>query len=197
VRDPLAGKRQAINEGEIDVLEWRDEGKGCPVEQGQVFELRACVIEITSVRRLKRGRSDWVWRATFRRTVRAHSDRPHLLKPRGGYVSDARSAMQSGEERPRWEVISGDLVPSGPPPEPEAVPPHEVRELPTSVAARARFEELKREEVQAERELPLPARLARLRQLAREKHVDISAEERVIERRIVAIERKLHGRRAA
>lgn len=201
MKDPLAGKRAAINAGEITTLTWPDEGKGPPVKRGEFFLLRACGIEITSVRRVGAGlRAEW--RATFRRIPKPQ--KPHLLAPAGrggdtghGYVRRARGAMPSGEERPDWHVVEGDEVPSGPPPEPEAVPPEEVRELPTSVAAQARFEEIKREELRQERALPLAVRLERLRRLARERHIDISAEERVIERRIAAIEKKVYRQRDA
>lgn len=143
--DPLAGIREKINRGDLDTLLWPDEGKGCPVEVGDVFQLRSCSIEITGTRRVQRGRSEWLWRATFRRVYR--SGRIYLLAARGagdeghGYVSEDKAALSSGEERPDWDPVEGDRVPVGPPPEPEAIPPHEVRDLPTSVAARARFAE--------------------------------------------------------
>lgn len=79
--------------------------------------------------------------------------------------------------------------------EPEKVPDHVVEQLPSTVAAKARYEEQRREErkrrLEEQRDLPIELRLARMRKLAKESHVDISAEERVIQRRIEAIERKL------
>jgi hypothetical protein len=183
--DPLAGKREAINAREIHVLIWPDDGTGCPVAQGQLFQLRSCAIEITQIRRVKRVGGFWLWQAHFRRLYRA--SRPYLLAERGpgdeghGYVRDEKGAMSAGDsDRPEWEPVEGESVPSGPPPEPEAVPPHEVEELPTTVAAQARYRKQRSEDIERNLDRSLTAQIREARVVARRHGVDVSEETALI-----------------
>lgn len=161
-KDPLAGQREAINEGAESLL-WpsRDaDGKplACPVKRGESFELRTCRITITQVHRLGRAH-DWQWRAGFIRTKRLSADRVHLLAKRGGYTDDPRMALSAAEQEGDWREVAENL---GPPPEPEAVPPEIVAELPTSVVARERFEREREERRREFETLPLAERVRRL-----------------------------------
>lgn len=83
------------------------------------------------------------------------------------------------------------------PPEPEKVPAREVQVLPATIAARVVYEREQQERRAAFREQPVEIRLAHLRREAAKRHIDISNEERVIERRITALERKVLDREAA
>lgn len=58
--DPLAGQREGINRGELRMLLFRGD-RPCPVEQGQTFRLRSCMIEIGHIdRRLVKRKWAWV-----------------------------------------------------------------------------------------------------------------------------------------
>lgn len=120
----------------------------------------------------------------------------YLLDRKGGYTSDAGQAMRAQDD-PEAPTIDGadshELANRNlsAPPEPEAVPPHEIEHYTGSVLSRRRYDD---EMSQLRLELaskPIELRLAYVRQLARENHVDITGEERIIERRIAALERKL------
>jgi hypothetical protein len=141
--DPLAGQRRAINDRETERLLWPDEGKGCPVEVGEVFKLATCHIEITRCQRVQRGR-EWLWRSEFRRIY--GDGGVFLLSRAGGYTEDPKLAMRAQDD-PEAGTVTGDPLENPrnteSPPEPEAIPPHEVATLPTSVAARVRFERLR------------------------------------------------------
>ncbi len=182
--DPLAGYREAINAGECDVLTWRDTGEGSPVKVGDTFKLRACSIEIRSLRRNGRGQV-WHWVATFERFVRA--EKLYLLTPGAGdghgYTTSPERAHRSGEEAEAnpspAEMAAGlaaDVRDVRHPPEPEAVPPHEVRNLPTSIAARARYESERHDAIEKRLDRSLTGQLKELRIRARATGVDISNE---------------------
>lgn len=146
--DPLAGKREQINRGELNSLQWRDEGNGCPVSVGQVYELRACWIAINHVAHRKVGQG-FVWRATFERRWK---DMGRLwLLDRKSYTEDPDQAMRAQDDpdastldRVDPDDRSDEHRNNGEPPEPEAIPPAEVAELPSSVAAQARHAEIHR-----------------------------------------------------
>lgn len=204
-KDPLAGRREGINAGYVDSLLWPDRGQGAPVEQGKFFKLRTCHIEITRVHRVQQnaegGGKRWLWRAEFRRIFPEGG--VFLLGKSGKYVRDAKEALTSQDDH-----VGATLDPIDPddrsdahravgePPEPEAVPPHEVGTYTGDALARRRYEHEMAQERHADAEQPLEVRLARLRQLADAKHVDISGEVRVIEKRVEKIEQRL-GRAAA
>lgn len=192
--DPLAGVREQINEGELDVLVWPDDGTGCPVEVGQVYPLRSCAIEITGTRRFQRGRGSWFWRATFERIY--PSRRVYLLAARGagdeghGYTTE-KGALESGDERPEWEPLEGDTVPVGSPPEPEAVPPHEVKDLPTSIASRRRYEEQHQADLERDLSRSLTSRVREVVIRAQRSGVDVSDEVAQIEEAAERARRKV------
>lgn len=193
--DPLAGQRDAINRGDRKHLAWRDEGKGWPVEEGQVFELRDCAIEITRRRRVKQKDGFW-FIAEFARYGK-RGDKVRLLAKGGGdghgYTDNDRQALKSGEKAPNGEQDEGDVMLTllGPTPEPEAIPRDEVKHLSGSQQAQARYQG----EVQRERSefaaLPPGEQLERLRELAAVQHVDISSDVRVIEQRLEKIRGKV------
>ncbi len=165
--DPLAGQREAINNGAESLL-WPsvdpETGRAlaCPVKRGDVFELRTCRITITQVHRLGRAQG-WQWRAGFLRTKRVAADRVHLLAKRGGYTDDPRLALSATEQEGDWREVPENL---GPPPEPEAVPPEIVAELPTSVMAVANYERVQAERRAEFEALPLSEKVRRLEQRA-------------------------------
>ena len=200
--DPLAGKRKAINEGELTTLSWPIKTKGdpCPVELGELFGLRSCTIEITRIERTRHG-AKRTWIALFTRYPH-HADRPLLIPAAGdGYTTDPRRALGLKEavfhDAPTTidTIEEGDRSPehknAGEPPEPEAIPHEVVKDSRGSRDAHQRFLlEVGAERV-AEQEHPLEIRLTRLRASSRARHVDISNDLRVIEDRIAKAERKL------
>jgi hypothetical protein len=200
--DPLAGKRQAINDFEMHSLVWprKDDHEPCPVQVDEVFELRTCSIEITKIERTHHnGERRWV--ALFTRYSKA-SDRPHLISASGdGYTADPDQALGLGEDifhdpPPTVDTIeeedrSDEHRNAGEPPEPEAIPHHVVRGTRSSNDAYQRFLlEVGAERVSAQ-EQPLELRLARVRAESRLRHVDISNDIRVVEERLEKAERKL------
>jgi hypothetical protein len=201
-RDPLAGMRQAINDGSRTTLTWPMKSKAdpCPVEVDQIFDLKDCTIEITRIERTHhRGKRMWV--ALFSRYPK-RADRRLLLAANGdGFVSDPKRALGLGEDLFDGAPETLDVIEeedrtlehrnAGEPLEPEAIPYQEVMQTSTTSEAHQRFMlELGAERV-AEQEQPLEVRLARLRARSRGQHVDISNDLRVIEQRIEKAERKV------
>jgi hypothetical protein len=201
VADPLKGRRQAINNGSCSPLFWPDHGQGCPVDVGELYSLRSCGIEIT---RKERTRKDgkWVWRADFIRYRRC-SDKPYLLS-KSGITTDHRFAVRAQDDLERAGTIdaidqddrSDAHRNAGEPPEPEGIAPEDVADLPTSLEARQRYELQRAEVRRAEAQAPLSERIQRIHIQARQRHIDISPEIRVIERRVGAMERKVRGEAA-
>lgn len=178
MNDPLEGLRQSINEGETDRLLWPDTGQDAPVEVGQIFQLRSCSIEITRVHRVQpRGRG-WQWRAEFKRYV-PHSEL-YLLGSRG-YTDDPKSALRAQDSAdPPTITDLGDRPEShrslGQAPEPEGVAPDEVANLPSTVAARRRFNQIHSEDTEKRLDRSLANTLRELRIRSRHRGVDVSEE---------------------
>lgn len=213
--DPLAGRREQINAGEAYSLLWLDKGKGCPVEVGDVLELRACRIRITKKHRIQKKQAweyegerlpaGWYWRAEFETYWKVTST-PFLAR-RGGITNDRKQAMptqddpdaatlrniRDGERDP---VAATQHAALGEPPE-LAVPEHEIPNLQGSREARQRYELEMAERRVEEASAPLEQRLARLREVAGDCHVDIGSDLFVIEQRIEKAERKVLERAAA
>ncbi len=187
--DPLAGKRAAINAGELDALLWSDDGNGCPVAVGDVFRLRSCHIEITRVHRVT-AKGSWSWRAEFRRQL--HEARLYLLT-RGagdghGYATDPARALRAQDDpnAATLDQIAADDRSTahrdlGDPPEPEAVAPHEVATLPRTVAAQIRWRQVHDEEVERRLDRSMSSKLREVRIRARQAGVDVSEEMDAIE----------------
>lgn len=215
MKHPLAGKRQGINEGEVYSLVWPDTGDGCPVEVGQVFNLRSCRIEITKTHRIQKkvdwefeGEpmwAGWYWRAEFASYRRSVA--PQFLARRGGLTTDRKQAMATQDdpdpgtlrvigEDERDPVAATQHAALGQPPEP-AVPKHEVPNLQGSRDARQLYERDMAERRMLEANASLEDRLVRLREVAGQRHIDISSEMRVIEQRIASAEEKVLERSAA
>lgn len=197
--DPLAGKREAINAGNLDRLLWPDSEEP-PVQVGELFKLRMCWVEITRVHRVQPMDSDWQWRAEFTRHFPA--DRPYLLGPRG-YVREPKSAVSAQDDpnpgtldKVNPEDRSEEHRAAGEPPEPEAVSPHEVGSTTGDLVARRRYEhemESRRLELEA---MPLERRLSRILALA-ESGVNVKRELKAIRGKVAEAERKAGVRRAA
>lgn len=191
--DPLAGKREAINDRQVDVLIWPDRGRGCPVVVGQVFHLRRFNIEITRIERLLKPRPAR-WKAEFTRIHREVTT-VKLLKPGHGDTSDPRHAMTSGEEYGSPTLCSVDPLENvhnlAPPPEGEIPPADEVPDYQTSRENQRNYEQqMTRARLDHER-LPLEARLAIVRRLAEAEGVDLGRQLAAIEQRIKAAESKV------
>lgn len=175
--DPLAGQREAINANEIEALTFPyfdpEAGKviPCPVKRGQVFELRACRITLLTPERIGKHRR-WQWRVPFMRTKRVSRDKVRLLSKHGEpYTDDERQAATAPSSHDSTTVHGVDwqnlddveaAQNQTPPLEPEAIDPELIPELPTSVAARARYEGVKAEQRQAFEDLPLSEKVRRL-----------------------------------
>lgn len=100
MKDPLEGRRDSLNRGEIEVLTFPDAPK-CPVTKGEVFSLRSCHIEISSTQR-KLVKGEWRWEAPVYRHL---PDTPRIPACQHGqahpvqYVSTAHGAVDGiGEE---------------------------------------------------------------------------------------------------
>lgn len=195
--DPLAGRRQSINENRATALIWPDKGRGCPVDVGDVFTLRSCSIEITRKERIRRT-GQWLWMAQF---VRHVPDRLTLLAAAGGYTEDEDLAMRAQDD-PDAPTLQSLYPMDNPlnlhaPPEPEAVPREDIANYSGSRESYQRHLREMAEARVAHSQAPLEVRLARLREEARNRHMDISDEMRVLERRIAAMEDKVLARAAA
>lgn len=195
MNDPLAGRREEINEGLAYSLMWRDTDDGCPVEVGQVIELRSCRIQITKTHRIQKDRK-WWWRAEFRRYVKGQ--RPQFLDRRGGLTTDRKQAMaaQDDEDPGTLRVIredERDLVAAvahaglGEQPEPEAVPDHEIADYNGSREARQQYALDMAERRVVEESIPLSERIRRLEECV---DVDLSRQFARIEQGVKAAETK-------
>lgn len=206
MKDPLAGRRQDINEGRASALVWPDQGKGCPVEVGQVFPLRSCRIEITRIER-RRREGKWNWLAFFARYT---PDRLHLLT-RGagstgtGYITelkDEEQAQRAQDDPEAATLCAADPLGRPDPnlrsaPEPEGVPREEIPNYLGSIEAQQRYELDMAERRVAEAAAPLEERLVRLREMAGRRNIDITSDLFVIEQRIEKAEAKVLERAAA
>jgi hypothetical protein len=176
LRDPLAGKRQAINDRELMTLIWPLMVDGreqrCPVNRGDVFDMRTCSIEITRTER-SRVSGTRVWLALFSRTEK-RVDRPTLLSRGTGasYTDDPSQALGLSEDVFHGSALTIDAIEedersaahknAGEPLEPEAVPPHEIKHYRGSRDAHQRhLLEMGAQRLAIE-ELPLSERLRRL-----------------------------------
>lgn len=198
--DVLAGLRDIINQDpQRDTVAWPDRGNGAGVKLGQVIKLRTCHIE---VKRLERRREDGipVWRMWFRRHY--PEGRVYLLTPSSRAGDDGRGYTSNDElaargEDPNQAATLASLDPlANPanlagPPEPEAVPPHEIGTYTGDALARRRFEHENQRARMLLASQPLEVRLATVRLTAAHNHIDISSDVRVIERRVQALERKV------
>lgn len=198
--DPLAGRREAINSGAIDHLVWADRGKGCPVNVGDTFTLRVCWIEITRTKR-QRSAGAFIWLAWFDRVIR-NADKVNLLDARGGgYVSDLSSAIKTHEDPHATTIVvlEGDQamgIARRDPPEPEAVPAHEVGTTMHDGQGQARWDaEITQARLALDSE-PIDRRIRRVLELA-ENGAPVSRQIRVIVRQLAEAERKIGLRRAA
>lgn len=199
--DPLAGKRTAIADGELAVLTWPDDGSGCPVEVDQVFPLRRAAIQITETRRTK-GKGGFYWVAHFE-LFRTDTDKVRLLNRRGdGYTANPREAMAgTGEEHGSTTIVSTEPLDLAAneyqrPPEPEAVPKHEIANYSGSKLARARYEAQMAEDRLALDELPIAVRMRRL-EIAAEEGAPVGRNLRRIKAQLAEAELKAGLRRAA
>lgn len=202
MKDPLAGHRAALNEGRSSVIFLKPlKDESCPVEVGEFFRLKKCGVEITRKERLRKD-GEWVWRVDTMRIRKAAKAR--MLKRGGGYTTDPDLAMRSQDDAyaaatldavsPEGEEIAHKNA--GPAPEPAAFADEDIASARSSLEAGQRYAHLQHQIRAEERLEPLPLRLARLRKEAREHHIDLSGEERVIERRLQAMESKINDRAA-
>lgn len=199
--DPLAGHREAINEGRTSTLflEPLGEELKSPVEVGDFFVLKRCGVEITRKEKIRKD-GEWVWRVDLLRIRKA--SKPRLLKRGGGYTHDPDLAMRSQDDIQNAATLSVATPDerteahkaAGEPPEGEAWDDAEIWNSEASQRARERYALLQYQLRAEEREEPLLERLARVAKEAKEQHVDLSGEERVIERRVRAMEDKLNAK---
>jgi hypothetical protein len=199
--DPLAGLREKINEGAVEAIVWPDDGSGCPVKVGEIFQLRTCAIEITSTRQHKKGSGKFIWRAEFIRYSRG-GDRLHLLPRAGGdYVHQLPG---EGERDPTLkldapggidqEVLDRNLGHA--PPEPEGVPPDEIPRYSGSKLARARYEREMTEARLALDEEPIAKRMQRVLE-AQAHGANVGREVRAMLGLLSRAEEKIGARRVA
>jgi hypothetical protein len=199
VGDPLAGHREAINEGRASVVFLKPLEDKCPVEVGQFFVLKKCGVEVTRKERIRKD-GEWIWKIDFMRIRKA--SKPRLLKRGGGYTTDPDLAMRSQDDIQNAATLSVATPDerteahraAGEPPEPEAWDDVDIWHSASSQTARERYALLQHQLRAEEREEPLLERLARVVREAKEQHIDLSGEERVIERRVRAMEAKLNAK---
>jgi hypothetical protein len=209
MKDPLAGRRDEINDGTAISLVWLDSGRGCPVKKGEIFKLRACSIEITVIQRFQKKLdwnyndqpmpAGWYWRAEF--TTYRLLTRQRFLAKRGGTTTDRKQAMAVQDdpdpatlaviaEDERDPVAATQHASLGEAPE-AAVPHHEVPSYEASVEAAQLYALAHGERRVVEAEAPLEERLASLREASRTRNVDITSDLFIIEQRIERAERKV------
>jgi hypothetical protein len=199
--DPLAGKRDAINNGNGSTLFFPipSAEMPCPVEVGEVFPVRIGGIEVIRKERVRED-GQLGWRVSFKRIRKAEPEM--LLKRGGGLTTDPDLALRSQDDPSAAATIDA-IAPedrseahraAGEPLEGAPVPHHVVKELSGSVEAQQRYERQMAERRIEEASAPIEDRLARLREMGRSHHVDLSSEERVITRRLEAMEQKLTAR---
>lgn len=187
--DPLDGQRDKINSGDKTRLVWKDAGETCPVEVGDVFELRSCSIEISKVHRAQSaGKVDW--QAEFTRYERG-GDRVRLLGISGGYTTSPEQAMRAQDDPDAATLVRLDAPNLGPEPEPEAVPPHEIGNYTGDQEARQRYLLAVAEARAAHEALPIDQRMASVKRAAKERHIDLSPDEQVIKQRLSKMEHKV------
>lgn len=195
--DPLAGKREAIAAGEVEHLTWPDTGDGPPVTRGQIFQLRSCHVEIADVGR-RRKEGSFIWLAMLR-VEWLSSDRIRLL-PRSptsteDYVSDPdKAAGLRPPEGYDQELIDHNF--GHYPPEPEAVPKHEIPRYLGSKAARKRHEDEMIEGRLALEAEPIARRIARIEEAERN-GAPVGRQLKAIFGQLAEAERKAGIRRAA
>lgn len=170
-KDPLEGKREAIGAGESNTTTWLDDGTGAPVKVGDLFQLRSFGIEITRVQHKKSG-MDFHYVVDFKRM---YPDRVHHAGIK------ATSGIELDEDQRKANRTR--------PPEPEQVAPHEVRHLPTSVAARARFDQTRHAVEQERRCQQLAGRIRNLEKQAQRSGVDLDEEITLFEMEVARVER--------
>ena len=199
--DPLAGHRETINEGRTSVVFLKPMGKELksPVEVGEFFVLKRCGVEVTRKEKIRKD-GEWVWKIDFMRIRKA--SKPKLLKRGGGYTHDPDLAMRSQDDIQNAATLSV-VAPddrseahraAGEPPEGEALDDVEIWNSAASQRARERYALLQFQLRAEEREEPLVERLTRIAREAKEQHIDLSGEERVIEKRVRAMEAKLNAK---
>jgi hypothetical protein len=208
--DPLAGRRESINQGRIMSLVWPDRGEGCPVEADEVFRVRAGGLVILKTYRFQKkspwkfDREEmppgWYWGAEFKLFRRVVA--PVFLARVGGTTKDRDQAMAAqddpdpgtvrkiGEDERDPEARAHHAV-LGEEPEPELVPHFEVLELRPSREARERYLLEMEEKRAVEANAPLEERMARLRKASANRHVDISPEMRIVEKQLARAAQQL------
>ena len=192
-RDPLAGFREEINSGDRDHVTWPDDGSGCPVEVGEVFRLRACTVQVAHTKRVQRGR-DWLWLARLR-VLRP--DVPIMLTRGLKLTKDPRQALRGQDEHGSTTLQSVEPLDNPQnlyaPPEPEVVPHSVVKELPSTVAARARFEEARQETIRQNLDRSLASQLREVGVRARNTGVDLGREYEELEDVLARMKQKVRS----
>lgn len=170
--DPLAGKRRLINEGRCSSLLWPDEGQDFPVAEGEVHRLQSCTIVITKTHRISNRKGKWL-RATFE-TFRKH--KPYFMGMKGGSVDNPLHGMRAQDDPKALTLCRPEAVDLNRQPEPEGVPLDEIDHLPLTRESRQRYELEMAEQRQKEREAPVAERIERLKELAKQRHIDIKSD---------------------
>jgi hypothetical protein len=189
--DPLAGYREEINSGERDHVTWSDDGQGCPVERGEVFHLRSCMVQVVSTKRVQKGRQ-WLWLARLR-VLRA--DTPQMLTRGLRLTKDPRQALRGQDDHGSTTLQSVEPLDNPAnlyaPPEPEVVPHEVVKDLPTTVAARARFEEARQDTIRQNLDRSLASQLREVGVRARNTGVDLGTEYEELEDILARMKQKV------
>jgi len=196
MKDPLAGKRTAINDRTMKTIIWPamdDEGRTvpCPVAKGDRFTLRSCVIEIETISRSLRG-GVAEWHARF---IRHERERVYLLRftpPTRPPSEDDSHLGLSQEERAKREGMYTSSRHSASPHEPESVGPDwkdtrkAERELERQDARKARLD-VERQDREVDR---AAARVKQVGKTLGAKGVDLTDELADIYARLAEMERK-------
>lgn len=196
--DPLAGKRERINAGELEAVTWPDRGKGAPIVEGQEFTLRSCRIIFRAPQRVQ-SKGKWLWRAEFVRI----DERVWFMSRRG--VVTTKNPAQIQREAVRLQDNSPGntlnvIAPEdesdehrnyGEAPEQELPPPYEVPHYAKSREAHQRYLREMEERRRAHEEQPLEVRIAAVRRAAEEEGIDVRRQFASIEQRVKAAESKI------
>lgn len=159
--DPLAGYKEAINEGRCVSRLFPDQGQKLdelPLQEGQVIKLRSCSILVGKPERIKNREGKFI-RVPLSRYGK---HKPYFLGPNGGVENPEQAIRAQDDPDPATVGKAGPDPNLRPPPEPEGVPLDEIKDLKGSRESRQLYQLEMAEARMNEETLPISERIRRL-----------------------------------